>query len=369
MSQSATAAGHNQTQASSTTNTAVPPDGLAAPVAEKQLSELKGATKAAVFLLSLDEQTRSSILRLMTEDEVETLSREVARLRAVPAPEVDNVINEFEAMAAARSYVLEGGVEHAKRMLTEAFGKNGLALVERIMESLGTNAANLELLQKTDPRQLSKLIYNEHPQIIALILSHLAPAQGAALLNELPAEIRPEVARRMAQIDQFSPEIVDQIATFIGRRLKTLGEYSRKSYGGVRAVAEMMNRLDTQTSEHLLSTIARDNEPLSDTVRQLMFVFEDILKLEMQDIKALMSKVDRKVLVLSLKGSTDEMRKHFTQCLSQRAAEMFMEEVNSQGPVKIRDLESARGEVIAVVRKLQTDGTIGSQSAGDKYVN
>jgi flagellar motor switch protein FliG len=331
-------------------------------------TRLQGVTKAAALLLSLDEDTRSKILRLLSVEEVEMISREVARLPPIPAAEVKLVLQEFEDLNHARRYVLEGGVDYARTMLIKAFGPDGLPMVERVLNSLGTDTTNLVALQKIDPRQLSKLIYNEHPQVIAVVLSHLAPEQAAALLNALPTELRPEVARRMAQLDQFSSQVIDQIASFIGRRLKAVGEFSRKSYGGVRAVAEMMNRLDRDASDQILSTIGRDNETLSDTVRQLMFVFEDILNLNTEDIRVLLSNIDRKALAIAIKGSSEKLRNHFVQCMSKNAAEMFVDDIESQGPVRIKDLEAARSQIIAVVRQLQTEGTIGGQGAGDQYV-
>ncbi len=330
---------------------------------------LSGLTKAAILMVSLGNETSSQILRQLSEEEVETLGREVARLPVISSSQATSVLEEFEQTSMARAYVLEGGVEYAKKMLTEAFGSDaGLSIVERLLKSLGADAADLVSLQKSDPKQLAKLIYNEHPQVIALVLSHLVPAQAAALLIALPAEIRADVAKRMAQLDQFSPEIVEKIASFIARRLKALGEFSRESYGGVRAVAEMLNRLDSQVSEDLLSTIHRENEPLSETIRRLMFVFDDIRKLDKQDMTTLVSKIDRKALALALKGTSDRTRNHFTQCMSERSAEMLREDMEALGPVKIRDVETAQRQIIAVLRQLQAEGAIGTQSAGDRYV-
>jgi flagellar motor switch protein FliG len=320
-------------------------------------------------MLSLDKDTRSKVLRVLADDEVETLSREVARLPVVPATEVEAVQEEFTQMCMTRSYVLEGGVEYAKKMLTEAFGAdNGLSMVDRMLKSLGSDTANLVTLQKSDPRQLAKLIYNEHPQVIALVLSHLVPVQAAELLTALPPEIRADVAKRMAQLDQFSPEVVEKIASYIGRRLKALGEFSRKAYGGVRAVAEVMNRLDRESSDSLLNTISQGDATLSETIRNLMFVFEDLLKMPREDIKIILGKIDKKALSVALKASNENLRTHFTQCMSARGAEMFIEEMSSLGPVKIRDIEAARSQIITTVRQLQTEGSIGTSSAGDKYV-
>jgi flagellar motor switch protein FliG len=332
------------------------------------MSALSGVTKAAVLLISVDEETRSNILRSLSEEEVEIVGREIALLPPIPASEMKAVFAEFEQMNSARSVALLGGVDCARTMITSAFGSGGLSMVARILKSHGSDNGSLEVLQKSDPRQLSKLIYNEHPQVIALILSHLAPAQAASLLNALPPEIRAEVTKRMAQIDQFSPQIVEQIATYVGQRLKAPGESSRKSYGGVRAVAEMMNRLNKDASDELLAAISLENEALSTTVRELMFVFEDIRSLDKEDIKALLNKVDRKILTIALKGSTPDLRTHFTQCMSSKAAEMFTEDIDALGPVRIRDLEAARGQVISTVRQLQAEGVIGTKDSGDGYV-
>lgn len=334
----------------------------------KSAATLGGVTKAAVLLVSVDEETRLSILRSLSEEEVEIIGREIARLPPLVAADVKSVFAEFQQMNQAGSYALPGGVDYARRMITRAFGPSGTAMFERILKSMSSDAESLEILQKSDPKQLSKLICNEHPQVIALILSHLAPPQGASLLNALPPELRADVTKRVAQIDQFSPQIVEQIADYVGRRLKAPGEFSRKSYGGVRGVAEMMNRLDKEASDEILNAIGVENEALSDTVRQLMFVFEDILSLDKQDVKALLDKVDRKTLTIALKGSAPGLRSHFTQCMSTKAAEMFTEDIEALGPVRIRDLEAARGQVISTVRQLQSEGIIGSQDSGDGYV-
>lgn len=158
-----------------------------------------------------------------------------------------------------------------------AFGPEAAKkLIDRLTKALGSDFASLDLLQKADPQQLAKFIHNEHPQTIALVLSHLNASQAAALLVSLPAEMRADVALRMANLDQISPEIVNKIATVIGQKLQALGEFSRESYGGVRAVSEVFNRLDSGTSKEILDVIENHNPNLVETIRQLMFVFEDL---------------------------------------------------------------------------------------------
>ena len=233
------------------------------------------------------------------------------------------------------------------------------------------DTASFDALQKIDPKQIARLVYNEYPQTIALIVSHLIPAQGAALLNALPAELRADVVKRVAGLDHISPEVIIRIGQQIGRRLKSLGELSHESYGGVRAVAEILNRLDSGTGEEILQEISKDDASVAETIRNLMFVFEDVSKISKEGMRVLVSKVDRKVLSIALKGTSDQMRVHFTQTMSQRAGEMLQEDMESLGPVKIKDVEAAQQEIIAQVRTLQAEGTISVGGAGggaDEYV-
>jgi len=339
----------------------------------RQASEDKegaGITKAAVLLVSVGSEVGSKILRYLSEREVEMVSREVARLGPVSVAEAVQVLGEFERGCTSQTYMLQGGVGYAQKMLTEAFGQDtGLSIAERLEESMGGNAGDLTALQNSDPSQLAQLIYTEHPQVIALVLSHLVPTQASAVLIALPPEMRAEAVKRMAQLDQISPETVDRIAGYIGRRMQSLGTFSRESYGGIKAVAELLNRLGTEASDELLAAVGNENEKLSESIRRLMFVFEDLQKLDKQDMKTLLARIDRKDLTLALKGSNDKTRIHFSQNLSQRSQEMLEEDIRELGPVKIKDVENAQHQIIALVRQLQAEGAIGSQGGGDQYVN
>ncbi|MEO7144963.1 MAG: flagellar motor switch protein FliG, partial [Bryobacteraceae bacterium] len=242
-------------------------------------------------------------------------------------------------------------------------------MLDRVMRTLGSEVANFDALQKADPQQLAKFIHSEHPQTIALILSHLNPSQAAGLLFSLPAEMRGDVALRMANLDQISPEIIAKIAAVIGSKLKSLGEVSREAYGGVRAVAELFNRLDSNTGKEILDSIEQSNPNLAETIRHLMFVFEDLLLLDTNSVKELLSKVDRKILTIALKGTSDQLKNHMLQAMSQRGAEMLREDMDALGPIKIKEVESAQQQIIAVVRQLESDGAISLKgTAGEQYV-
>jgi flagellar motor switch protein FliG len=270
----------------------------------------------------------------------------------------------------ARDYVLKGGIEFAKKMMITAFGpEQSKKLLDRLLKTLGSETANFDSLQKADPQQLAKFIHNEHPQTIALILSHLNASQAAGLLISLPPELRGDVAMRMASLDQISPVIISKIASIIGEKLKALGELSRESYGGVRAVSEMFNRLDSGSSKEILDAVEQSDPTLAETIRHLMFVFEDLLLVGPDAIKEVLSKVDRKILTIAMKGTSEQIKSHFLQSMSERGAEMLKEDMEALGPIKLKEVEAAQQQIIAVVRQLDADGTISLKgTVGEQYV-
>ena len=329
-----------------------------------------GLRKAAVLMIILGDQISGEILREMDEEEVQALGREVARISSISNDQAESVLEEFYQMSMAREYVLKGGIDYAKKILMNAFGpEHAKKLVDRLVKTLGSELASFDTLQKADPQQLAKFIHNEHPQTIALILSHLNASQAAGLLISLPAEMRPDVALRMARLDQISPEIISKIASIIGQKLKALGEMSRESYGGVRAVSEMFNRLDSGTSKEILEAIEQNDPKLVETVRHLMFVFEDLLLLSPDSIKEMLSKVDRKILTVALKGTSEQLKNHILETMSQRGAEMLKEDLEALGPVKIKEVDAAQQQIIAVIRQLESEGTISLKgTVGEQYV-
>jgi flagellar motor switch protein FliG len=336
----------------------------------KRSEVLSGIRKAAILVVLLGEEASGQLLRELSEDEVQILSREVARISTISTEEGEAVLEEFYQMCMAREYVVRGGIDFARKVLMNAFGPDtAKKLVDRLIKTMGNDTAAFDALQKADPQQLAKFIHSEHPQTIAFILSHLSPSQAAALLISLPAQLRPDVALRMAHLDQISPEIIHKIAAVIGQKLQALGEFSRESYGGVRAVSEMFNRLESGSSKEILDFIEKENAMLADTIRHLMFVFEDMLLLESTSLKEVLAKVDRKILTLALKGTSEQVRNHFVECLSQRGAEMLLEDMEALGPVKIKDVEAAQQQIIAIVRQLESEGVINLKGAGgEQYV-
>ena len=329
-----------------------------------------GLRKAAVLLLTLGEETSAELMRQLSEDEVQSVSREVARIGTVSPEQAEAVLEEFHQMVVARDFVLKGGLDHARRMLVGAFGSEAAEkILFHLQRTLRMDTEDFTALQKADPQQLAKFVMNEHPQTIALIVSKLSSTQAAALLMSLPQEIRSEVALRMASLDQISPEIIAKIAAIVHQRLKGLGQLSRQSYGGVRAVAELLNRLDSGVSKEILETIGQQDAPLTEQIRHLMFVFEDLLLIDQSGIKELLGKVDRKLLTVALKGTSEQLKNHLMGCMSQRGKEMLVEDMEALGPVKIKEVEAAQQAIIAVVRELESEGVLSLKEAeGEQYV-
>src|SRR3989442_5694233 len=331
---------------------------------------IPGIRKAAILLVTLGEDVSAELLRQLEEQEVQDIGREVARLSSVTPEQAEFVLDELHQMSIAHDYVLKGGIDYARKLLNTAYGPEAAKKVlDRLITALGTEVVKFDALHKADPQQLAKFIHNEHPQTIALVLSHLNPTQAAALLVSLPADMRSDIAVRMANLDQISPEVIAKIATVIDQKLKALGEFSRESYGGVRAVSEMFNRLDSNSSKEILEKIEHTDPALVETIRHLMFVFEDLMLIDEMGIKEVLGRVDRKVLTVALKGTSEQLRDHFLKAMSQRGAEMLREDMDVMGAVKIKEVEASQQQIIAIVRQLESEGALSLKgSVGEQYV-
>ena len=196
--------------------------------AERAMELIPGIRKAAILMIMIGPEASSALLRVLDEDEVQAITREITRVQTLAAEEAEGVLEEFYQMSVAHDYVIKGGVEYARKVLINAFGPDeGRKIYDRLVKTLSNETLSFDAIQKTDPQQLAKFIHNEHPQTIALVLSHLNATQAAALLASLPGALRADVAQRMASLDQISPEIIHKIAGVIGQKLSALGQVSR----------------------------------------------------------------------------------------------------------------------------------------------
>lgn len=324
--------------------------------------------KAAVMAVLLGDEATSMLMKYLSEEEATKLSREISRLETVAPEEAETILEEFYQLQMAHSYFLQGGIEYAKKLLIKAYGPEmAKKLLDRIVHSL--KPSGFDALQKADPQQLSKFIQNEHPQTIALILAHLDATQAAELLSSLPQDIRGDVVIRMANLEEISQEVIAKITSVLEQKLESIGTISRQAYGGLKAVAELVNRLDSAMGKELLEAVESIDPNLSLNIRNLMFVFDDILLLGDPEIREILQRVDKKVLTMALKGGSEEIRQMFFKNMSGRAVELMKEDMEFMGPVKLKDVELAQQEIIGIIRQLDEEGQISLKGAGgDQYI-
>jgi flagellar motor switch protein FliG len=227
----------------------------------------------------------------------------------------------------------------------------------------------MDLLRKVDPQQLAKVVQREHPQTLALIVCNMDTARAARLLNELPDKLRAQVVRRVAALDQVSPEVTSRLGKIIAAKLRNVGESASESFGGVRTVAEMLNRIDQETSDGILKDITNDDPELGQEIRRIMFVFEDLLNIPEDSLRKLLGKADRKVLTLALKGASPQIRKHFGSAMSQRSAAMLAEDMEALGQVRLKDVQSARQVLVETARQMAESGEITLTTGMEEYVD
>jgi flagellar motor switch protein FliG len=333
------------------------------------MAKLTGMQKAAVLMVTLGDETASNIFKYLEEDEIQTISREIAITKHVQPEIAEEVMEEFHTMTQARSYISQGGIEYAKKLLIKSVGPEvARKIIDRLVKAL-ESSAGFTSLERANPQQLSKFIQNEHPQTIALILAHLTASQAAELISSLPEVLRSDVAMRMASLQEISPEVVRRISLILEQKLEALGSFATEAYGGVRAVAELFNRMDRNTGRAVLEKIETENPQLAASIRDLMFVFDDILLIDDNGITEILKRADKKTLTIALKGTSEELQNQFFRNMSSRAVELMKEEMEFMGPVKLKDVEKSQHEVVEIVRQLEEEGVISiGGGGGEDYV-
>jgi flagellar motor switch protein FliG len=330
---------------------------------------LSGPKKAAILILTLGEEAASELFKHLQEEEIERITKEIAGIGAVASESGERVLEEFHTMTRAANFVARGGVEYARRLLGRSFSPDTAhRILDRVVRSF-KSTAGFASLEKADPQQLSKFILAEHPQTIALILAHLNTSNAAQLVSLLPDALRADVLTRMASLDEISPEVIGRISAVIEQRLKTLGGPTREQHGGVRAVAEVCNRLDRSVSQSVLESIEGASPELAVSIRNLMFVFDDLRSIENNGLREIIQRADKKILTIALKGASEDIRGRFFENMSKRAAEMLKDEMEVMGAVRLREVEKAQQDIVSIARKLEEEGLITTgAAAGEAYV-
>jgi flagellar motor switch protein FliG len=332
------------------------------------IDTVPGLRKAAVLLVALGEEASHAVFPHMKDEEIQELSREIAVLDRTTTEEAQAVLEEFHTLALARSYVLQGGVEYAKKVLRESLPADRCRqILDRLTKYLD-QGPGFQNLRKADPRLLSKIILKEHPQTIAFILSHLDVGKAANALASLPAELQVEVARRMASLEEISPEVVKKVSSVLDSKITSMAGSSIE-VEGVKTVAEMLNRMGRTESKNILDKLEQENPELAAHIRQLMFVFDDVQYLPDKALQEILKRSDKSVLTVALKGANEELREKFFRNMSSRAVETLKEEMSFMGPVRVSEVTEAQSAVTEIVRQLEEEGVIVlAPGAEDDYI-
>ena len=318
---------------------------------------LNGPRKAAIILMLLGEDAAIGIYKSLSESEIRVVTQEIAELGNISSTTATEVLKEFHRLRAVDEYSARGGQEQAHKLLVKAFGEEGArTMLEEIMKEREANSHNFDALQRIDPEQLAKFLQGEHPQTIALVLAHLHSRTARAVIMFLPEKIRGQTVKRMAQMQQFSPEMVKKISAVLTGRLLAIGQQSRRAFGGVKAVADLLNQIEQVASKNILETIEEADTQLATSIRNLMFTFEDFLEVDDTGMRELLGQVDKKTLAGALKGASEDLKNHFFKCMSSRAAEMLKEDMEAVGPMRGRDVQAAQQEIVNAARKLESEG-------------
>jgi flagellar motor switch protein FliG len=328
---------------------------------------LTGEQKAAALLITLGPELAAKVYQHLKEETVEQVTLQIANLRRISPDEKDTVMQEVLNIAAAQEYISQGGVEYAHEILEKALGANkAMEIINRLQGSL--QMTPFDYIKRTDPQQLLNFIQSEHPQTIALILAHLTPDHAAIILGALPAEIQVDVATRIAILDRAAPDVVMEIERVLERRISSIFTQEFTAAGGVRALAEVLNRADRSTEKAIMEKLEEQNPELAEEVKRLMFVFDDLINLDNRTIQQVLREVDAKDLALALKGAKEEVKEHLLKNMSSRAKAMILEDMEVMGPVRLKHAEEAQQKIVNVVRQLEEMGEIVVARGGEEEV-
>ncbi|MBC8204694.1 flagellar motor switch protein FliG [bacterium] len=319
------------------------------------VKRLNGPQKVAVLMIALGIDCAANIFQYLSDEETELVAKEIVSMRNVTSEVLTQVANDFYQMVLAQEYIAVGGSSFAQEILTKALGENkAVDVIKRVQRLLQVKGFNV--LKDVEPNQLLTFIQKEHPQTIAFVMAQLNPMQAATILADLPPNLQNEVVYRFATMERVSPETISSVESVLESRIDFT--QSASQLGGVKSVAEILNLVGTSTEKSILGNLSEQDPELATEIKNLMFVFDDLIYLDDRSIQKVLKEVDNKELALALKHSNPEVKKKLLANLSERAAQMVEEEIGYLGPVRLRDVEESQQRIIDIVRKLEEDGLI-----------
>ncbi|AJE04353.1 flagellar motor switch protein FliG [Geobacter pickeringii] len=318
---------------------------------------MDGADKAAILLLYLGPEATAGVFEHMDDSEIKKISRSMSRLGHVPHSVIQEVVAEFTNVTNPETGIFSQGEEFVRKILEQTLGpqKAELLLKEISTSSFGDM---VDILANLDAKTIANFLSQEHPQTIAVILAKLRAKQTSEIISMLPQELQAEVVLRIADVDQVSPEILEDIDEVIQRELTAMGGVQRYKVGGVEKVVDMFNHLDRSKEKQILDKLDVISPPLADVIRKHLFTFDDIFKLDDRSIQGIMREISNDTLTLAMKTADDHIKEKIFRNISSRAAEMIKEDLEVMGPVRLSDVEKAQSEIIKIVRRLEEEGKV-----------
>jgi flagellar motor switch protein FliG len=329
--------------------------------------KLSGSERAAVLLMSLGEQDAAAVLKLMDPREVERVGTAMAALGGVSGEQISEVMDRFAEAVDSQSPLAANAHEYIRKMITSAVGgKRAESLIDRILHR--GRSKGLEALKWMPTKAIGEMLANEHPQINAIVLAHLDPAQAAEILNNTPPEQRNEVVHRIASLGDIQESALAELDRLMSKRSDGEGAQRTASVGGMKTAADMINSLDKRSEEEVLNYLRETDAEMTGRIEELMFSFEVVLGIDDRAVQAILREITNDVLIVALKGADQEIQEKIFKNMSKRAAEMLREDMSLKGPMRVSEVEAAQKEILAVVRRMIDEGAIVLPGKGEKLV-
>lgn len=331
-------------------------------------AKLSGVQKAAILFITLGPEVSSGILKKLPEAEIQKITYEIANITSVTSEQREGILNEFLQINKARDYIIEGGMDYARELLSKALGPHRAnEILEKVSEAT-QQYRPFSIARKADAHHLLNVITYEHPQTIALILCYLQPEKAAQVMAELPEETQSEVAYRIATMSTTSPMVIKEIEKVLESKLSSVVRTEMTTLGGVETLVDILNQVDRTTERNITESLEREDAELADRVKSSMFVFEDIITLDDVAIQRILREVEAKDLALALKGCSEEVAEVIYKNQSKRAAASLKEDMEFLGPVRLMDVEKAQQGIVAIIRRLDEAGEIIISRGGEDAI-
>ena len=331
-------------------------------------SQLTGTQKSAILMMLLGEEEASEILKNLGPKEVQHLGSAMYSVQGLDQDTVNRVLDEFLDIIKEQTSLGLGAGNYIRNVLMKALGEDkAQSVLSRITPS--SSDRPIEILDWMDARAISELIVDEHPQIIALIISYLDFSMGADVLNLLPDDLQPEIIRRIATLETVQPDALSELEDVMQRKFKANTTLRASQVGGVKAAAKIMNFTNQNMEARIMKHIGKDDKILMQSIQESMFVFETLILSDDKSLQTLLRNVETELIVLALKGADEALRDKLFSCMSSRAAANIMDEMEALGPVRLAEVQEAQKQIIAVARRLSDEGTIVlAGRGGDDFV-